>query len=186
MSKLVIVILLATLVSNNVFAREDRINLNIIEAYQALSIDSQLGGVKMYFGNQSHPSTNKKMSVIRTNRKTNAFNKTDKKACEWVFLSAILALRDSALSQGGNAVVNIKSNYDNIEYSSPSEFQCGVGRIIAGVALIGQVVNLSSGGVTKPSTNSKNTTNSTACTTKQILDMKKTGLTEDQIVSACG
>jgi len=187
MHKLIItIIILSSLVSSNIIAREDRINLNIADAYKNLAIKSQLGGVTMYFGDQAYAKPNNEMTVIRTNRKTNAFNKSDKEACEWVFLSALLALKDSALSQGGNAVVNVKSNYDHLEFSSPSEFQCGVGRIIAGVALVGQVVSISPNGKVKSSPSVKKAANTKSCTTQQVLDMKKTGLTEDQIISACG
>lgn len=187
MRKITIIIILATLmISSLASAREDRIKLNIAEAFDKLSIQSQLEGVQMFFGDQTYPSSIREMSVIRTNRKTNAFGKSDKQACEWVFLSALLALKDSAISQGGNAVINIKSNYDNREFISSDEFQCGVGRIIAGVALIGQVASLGTDGEIKPSPKQKKEPKTESCTTKQILDMKNTGLTEDQIIAACG
>ncbi len=183
MRKIILCLIISTLLTGSAFARNDRINLDIKEAYKSLSIESQLSGVQMFFGDQTYPGTDKEMSIIRTNRKTNAFNKSDRQACEWTFLSALLALKDSALSQGGNAVINIKSNYNNVEYSNPSEFQCGVGRIIAGVALIGQVVRLSADGQAK--TPSKVNQKSGKCTSKQIQDMKNIGLTKTQIASAC-
>ncbi|MDE1308731.1 hypothetical protein L9W77_17725 [Vibrio aestuarianus] len=75
-------------------------------------------------------------------KKTNAFNKTDEEACNWVFLSAMIALKDRAIKEGGNAVVNIKSNYKNNLTSSNDTFQCGAGAVMAGVALSGEVVKL--------------------------------------------
>ncbi len=96
--------------------------------------------VSFYFGSQVHPAVAQKFGEFHTNRKTNAFNKSDKEACEWAFLSAMIALRDRALSEGGNAVINIKSNYRNKPTSSNDSFQCGSGAIIAGVALVGDIV----------------------------------------------
>jgi uncharacterized protein YbjQ (UPF0145 family) len=51
-------------------------------------------------------------------------------------------LQDRARKEGGNAVVNIKSNYRNELTESPTEFTCGAGAVIAGVALVGDVVTL--------------------------------------------
>jgi uncharacterized protein YbjQ (UPF0145 family) len=78
----------------------------------------------------------------RTNKKTNAFGKSDKEACQWVFLSAMIALHNRALEQGGNAVINIKSNYRNNLTVSDTTFQCGAGALMSGVALVGTVVRL--------------------------------------------
>ena len=102
----------------------------------------RLEGVSFYFGDQSHPDVVESFGEYRTNKKTNAFNKPDKAACEWVMLSAMLALHERAKSLGANAVINIKSNYkDNVE-SSATQFTCGAGAIMAGVALIGTFVTI--------------------------------------------
>jgi uncharacterized protein YbjQ (UPF0145 family) len=98
--------------------------------------------VALYFGDQHHASVEKSFGEIATNKKTNAFNKTDEEACRHVFLSAVLELQDNARKQGGNAVINIRSNYHNDETSSPTDYVCGAGAVIAGVALKGEVVRL--------------------------------------------
>ncbi|MBF4217373.1 excinuclease, partial [Vibrio anguillarum] len=54
----------------------------------------------------------------------------------------MIALKDRAIKEGGNAVVNIKSNYKNNLTSSNDTFQCGAGAVMAGVALSGEVVKL--------------------------------------------
>jgi len=99
-------------------------------------------GVKLFFGNQKHPKAATDFGEWATNKKTNAFNKSDREACEWVFLSAVLELQERARKQGGNAVINIKSNYKNIETVSDTEYMCGAGALMAGVALKGTVVKL--------------------------------------------
>jgi uncharacterized protein YbjQ (UPF0145 family) len=60
-----------------------------------------------------------------------------------VFLSVVLELQDQARKAGGNAVVAIESNYKHEAVDSPTEFVCGAGSIIAGVALRGKVAMLS-------------------------------------------
>jgi hypothetical protein len=100
-------------------------------------------GIRLFFGRQRHPNVTKDFGEWPTNKKTNAFAKSDLQACEWVFLSAVIALQDRARRQGGNAVVNIVSNYRNVVTSSESEYVCGAGGLIAGVALKGRVVSLS-------------------------------------------
>jgi hypothetical protein len=54
----------------------------------------------------------------------------------------MISLRDRARREGGNAVINIKSNYKNNLTSSDDAFQCGAGELTAGVALIGTVAKI--------------------------------------------
>ena len=128
-----------SLMATQAFAR------NSVETY---SIDSALNSgdgkidsdVALYFAGQRHPTVLKKMSEAATNLKTNAFGRSDEAACQHVFLSAVIALQKRAREQGGNAVINIKSNYENHLTESATEFTCGAGAIIAGVARKGDVV----------------------------------------------
>ena len=50
----------------------------------------------MYFAGQSHPAVQKTMGNFATNKKTNAFGKSDLQACQHVFLSAVIELQDRA------------------------------------------------------------------------------------------
>jgi len=76
------------------------------------------------------------------NKKTNASNKTDQEACEIAFVSAIVSLQQRARNEGGDAVINIVSVYRNERRESPTEYVCGAGTFVAGVALRGTVVKL--------------------------------------------
>ena len=98
--------------------------------------------IKFYFGSKPNRRVNKNLGDFVTNKKTNAAFKTDRKACEWVFLSALLSLQKRVLAEGGNAVINIRSFYKKKEMSSKTEFECHVGLLMAGVALKGTVVYL--------------------------------------------
>lgn len=132
---------LAAVLSAGAQARDTVSAYSLADFFNSAAAKEKLGDqVKFYFGDQAHPLVEKKIGEYRTNKKTNAFNKTDKEACEWVLLSALIALRDSALRDGGNAVINIKSNYRNNLSVSNDSYQCGAGAVMAGVALVGDVV----------------------------------------------
>lgn len=124
-------------------ARNDIQEFDIKEALSQEQAKEKLGNdVRFYFGTQTHGKVMKNFGEVGTNKKTNAFLKTDQEACTWAFLSAMVQLRDRTKKEGGNAVINIKSNYKNVESVSNTSFQCGAGNIIAGVALKGTVVTL--------------------------------------------
>ena len=128
-------------IAGGAMARDDH-NMYLIEdALNAPAAQEKLDkDIGLYFGKQKAPKAAKKLGEWKTNKKTNAFNKTDKEACEWTFLSAVLELQERALKEGGNAVVNIVSNYKNQETSSETEYMCGNGALMAGVALKGTVI----------------------------------------------
>lgn len=98
--------------------------------------------IRLYFGSQKHPEKITHFGEFSSNKKTNAFNKTDSYACQWVLLSALLSLQERAKTEGGNAVINISSYYNKNRVSSETEYECHTGAVIAGVALIGDVVTL--------------------------------------------
>lgn len=99
-------------------------------------------GIRLYFGDAATPAVENSHGQFTANRKTNAFNKSDEEACNWVFLTAIKSLQERAQRQGGNAVINIYSYYYKNEFVSETEFECGAGAMIAGVTMIGDVVTL--------------------------------------------
>jgi len=98
--------------------------------------------ISLYFGDQTHPAVDQNYGTYTANRKTNGVGKSDQKACQWAFLSAMTVLQARAVSEGGNAVINIHSNYYRNEFASATEFECGAGNIMAGVTMVGDVVRL--------------------------------------------
>jgi uncharacterized protein YbjQ (UPF0145 family) len=115
----------------------------IAAAMAANDAQARLGStVRFYFGTQAHPAVIETLGTDKTSQKTNAFAKSDEKACHWAFLSAMLRLEKRAKDLGANAVINIVSNYNNVESSSQTEFECHAGGIMAGVALKGDFVKI--------------------------------------------
>jgi len=100
------------------------------------------GNVSFYWGNQPHPSVVTKYGNFKTSKRTNAFGKARADACAWAMASALDALQDRAIKEGGNAVINIESNIKNNPESSQTEFSCLAGTMMVNVALKGDVVKL--------------------------------------------
>lgn len=142
-NKIIALSLVLALAPSVSFARDDVGNYSITDALSTEHAKNKLGtDVAFYFGDQAYSEPVKNMGEFNTNKKTNAFNKTDLEACNWVFLSAMITLKERAVKEGGNAVVDIKSNYKKNLTSSNDTFQCGAGTFVAGVALTGKVVKL--------------------------------------------
>jgi hypothetical protein len=122
-------------------ARDDRILLPIRDALDVPDARDKLDrGVRLHFGGKFAGSVGKDLGVWKSNKRANSFLRDDKVACERAFLSAILSLQNRARKMGGNAVINITSNYRHEPMSSPSEYTCGTGGLMSGVALVGRVI----------------------------------------------
>ena len=92
--------------------------------------------VRLQFGNRGLRGGQRKYTA---SRKTNAFNKTDRVACEWAFLSSVKSLQDRARKHGKRSVSGIVSYHKRRTRSSSSKYECHVGGIVASVALRGNI-----------------------------------------------
>lgn len=119
-------------------ARDTRHQFDIATAIAAGKADGTLDGtVQFHFKGARAPAVAQRLGPANTNKKTNAFGKTDATACQWVFLSALKALQEAAKDRGANAVIDIESNYKSRVFASATEYECGAGGLMAGVALKG-------------------------------------------------
>jgi uncharacterized protein YbjQ (UPF0145 family) len=124
-------------------ARDTKLMMPLAAAMADNDAQGRLGdSVKFYFGSQKTPQVLQKLSTDQTSQKTNSVGKSAEKACNWAFLSAMLRLQARAQELGANAVVNIVSNYKNVEMSSETEFECHDGAMMTGVALKGDFVKI--------------------------------------------
>ena len=125
------------------YARDDKLMLPINGALELKDADDKLdGSIKFFFGDQKTPQILKKLGNDMSNKKTNAFGKSSEKACNWAFLSALVAFEKKAKSLGANAVINIASYYNRNTMSSATEFECHAGNVIAGVVLKGDYATI--------------------------------------------
>jgi hypothetical protein len=124
-------------------ARDDRLTFSIKEAISTPAAREKLHpGVAFYFGSVPHPEVAETLGQTVVNLKTNAFGKSDLAACQWVFLSVLIDLQKRAREAGGNAVIDIESYYKKEIFKSETQFMCGAGATIAGVAFRGTIVKL--------------------------------------------
>lgn len=132
-----------TAVATAADARNDRLRLPLATVLNSQEARTRLDpGIALYFGKQPYAAPASRLGTFTANEKTNFFNKTDEEGCNWVFLSAVRKLQEHARRLGGNAVVGVISVYKNQEFSSETEFECGAGNVVGGVALRGEVVSL--------------------------------------------
>ncbi len=132
-----------TALSSPVLARDEVLKMSLQDAMNNDEAKARLDPeIKLYFGDQAYANPAQRFGTFTSNKKTSFAKKSDKVACEWAFLSAALALQERALREGGDAVVNITSVYKNHTFKSATEYECGAGKIMGGVALRGQVVKL--------------------------------------------
>lgn len=119
-------------------ARDTKYMLSIKQAMSTPEAQEKLdSSIHFEFGHQSPGAI---LEEAITNRKTNSFGKSDEKACEWAFLSALISLQEKAKSLGAGKVTNIQSYYKKNAVSSTTEYECHAGALIAGVALKGSIV----------------------------------------------
>ena len=144
MKKFLFLVFFGLLLTPLTVVAEDTIkDYSIREALGEEKIKNVLGDdVKFYFGTQRHGKVLKKFGNFRTSKKANAFMKSKESACQWAFASSLKAFKDRALREGGNAVINIQSNYNNVRTASSETYKCGSGAAVAGVAMVGDVVRL--------------------------------------------
>ena len=122
-------------------ARNTRHLFSIEDAMKRGPVHKLDPNIQLIFGNDG-PVSEQSYGLWKTNKKTNAFNKTDEDACRWVFFSALLSLQARARKEGGNAVVGITSVTSDFRTTSETEYMCAAGDVIAGVALEGTVVRI--------------------------------------------
>lgn len=138
MKKALVLSMLALLLASHAQARNTELHLlfedvlNMPEAKEKLD-----GSVKFYLAGQKTPVIAEKFGEDVSNRKTNAFGKTDEAACRWVALSALVAFQNKAKSLGADTVYDIVSYYRKNETRSSTTYECHAGAMAAGVALKG-------------------------------------------------
>ena len=122
----------------NLSARDDVHHFSIEEALSSPKAKGVLDpNIKLSLGSGTNGGNIK--SGLTANKKTNAFNKSDKEACEWAFLSAVKTFQERAVKEGGTRVVNLTGYYKKQPFDSKTQFQCGAGALMAGVTLKGDI-----------------------------------------------
>ena len=124
-------------------ARDERVKLPIKGALERSEAGQKLDvGIRLYFAEAPHPAPEAELGEFRADKKTRSVGRSDASACEWVFLSALIALQAHAHAVGANAVVGIRSFFKDEALSSDAEYLCDAGHVVANVSLDGKFVRL--------------------------------------------
>ena len=138
MNKIIAAAVLALVAAAPAMARNTAVTVTLQSVLDMPEAQSKLdGSVKFYLAGASTPKVIKKFGEDTSNAKTNAFNKTPEEACRWNALSALLKLQEHAKRDGANAVIDIVSYRDHVDFKSPTEVQCSDGAFMGGIALKG-------------------------------------------------
>jgi len=138
MKKFVAASLLALVAAVPAFARNNAVTVTLDSVLDMPEAKAKLdGSVKFYLAGAATPKVVKKFGEDTANAKTNAFNKTPEEACRWNALSALTKLQEHAKRDGANAVVDIVSYRDHVDFKSATEIECSDGAFMGGIALRG-------------------------------------------------
>jgi len=132
--------LLCLFAASTADARSTFHDLNARQAAESETGKAKLLDIPFYLSGQQHAKVARDLGVFTSNRRTNAFNKSDEAACEIAFLSAIIALQKRVTQLGGDAVIEIKSITKHNDLDSATDYRCVAGAFVANVALTGRVV----------------------------------------------
>ncbi len=121
-------------------ARNDVMPYDVKTILASPEAKENLLDVPLYFGSNETPPVKETFGEVTTNKKTNAFMKSDEKACQWVIISALKALQARAKKEGMDAVTNVYSVYYDNEFRNGSQLECGAGTVMAGTTLKGTLV----------------------------------------------
>jgi len=145
MKKMFSIVVMGLIVSLSlpVFAADVLEKVSIENSMAMEKVKEQFNGdIAFYWGKQKYPAVEKKFGNYKSSKRTNAFGKNREDACAWAMASALDALQDRAVREGGNAVINIQSNIKNMAESSETTYNCLAGSMMVNVALKGDVVKL--------------------------------------------
>lgn len=136
-----IALLACVLCAPAALARNSIVYLDMNEVVADAKASGKLdGSVAFYLSGQPLPAIETRLGEGVTNRKTNAFNKSDAEACRWVLMSALIVLQEGAKKRGADAVVDVVSYYKKRTYTDPAKVECHAGAVVAGIALKGTFV----------------------------------------------
>ncbi len=145
MKKIIVfgVILAVILCGSFTNAADVKKKFSIQESMELSTVRDVLSGeVAMYWGDQPYPKIEKKYGTFKTSKRTNGFMKENEDSCTRALASALAVLQERAVKEGGNAVIEIKSNLHNNEELSATEYSCLVGKMMVNVALKGTIATI--------------------------------------------
>ena len=140
--KTLAILVIALLIGAAADARNTDHVLAIQDAVQGELGRERLLQVLFYFAGQEHPAAEAKISTVRSNRHTSGVFRSDERACEIAFLSALIQLQTRAQRENADAIIDIISVTRNRNLISATEYRCVAGATVVHVGLEGTLVRL--------------------------------------------
>jgi len=112
----------------------------------AQAVDSKLGKSRLleipfYMkGQEGAPEGAQLLGTWTMERASRGLLRGDKKSCDVAFLSAMIALQENAMKDGGDAIINVVSSTKGKTTESPTHYRCIAGATIVHVAVTGDVI----------------------------------------------
>jgi len=121
-------------------ARNDEHLFDVKDAIDTGTGNANLLDIPYYFKGQSHPGVAKKIGTWASNRSSRGAFRSDEASCKVAFLSALIRLQERAQSEGGNAIIDIRSVTRGTTTESATQYRCVAGSVVVHVGLEGTVV----------------------------------------------
>lgn len=139
----IICLAVLTMSLGSAYARDEQKMKSIEAALKSDEAKKKLNpNFKIFFGKQAHPKVDKNLGETAMKRSTTHSESDDFDPCVHAFVRAMLDFQERTRAVGGNAAVNIRSNYKNNEVSSETEYTCVSGSLVTAVAFKGEMAKL--------------------------------------------
>ncbi len=143
MKKFIAVSLLAIAAASPALAKNNAVQISLQSVLEMPEAQGKLDGVRFVLaGAKAQPKVIKKLGTDSSNARTNAFNKTPEEACRWNALSALIKFAEHARRDNANAVVDIVSIREHVEFKNETDIECSDGTFAAGISLRGTYANI--------------------------------------------
>ena len=117
-----------------VWARNDRYILKWEDVLESQEAKSRLeSSVSFYFGQGSGPASAERqggdevVKIAKGKKSTQQMKDDDIAGCRLGAIEALVVFQQNARQRGSSAVVDLISNYHNVQFSSSTEYECHAG-----------------------------------------------------------
>ncbi|WP_341675773.1 hypothetical protein [Niveibacterium sp. SC-1] len=125
-------------ISNAAIARNDSVMVPLQPVMDQIA--KQGGAVRFYFAKQATPEVAEKLSTFTVSR-NGALRAEQSDACQKLAGQVIDQMRERAVSEGADGVVNIRSTYiKGTEVGTETEFECRIGNVRVAIQFSGELV----------------------------------------------
>ena len=139
-TKALIGVAFALLFCTNLQAKNEVNYFDLQKALQSAEFKQHLSGkIEFKFGENSGKNENIIISGLTSNKKAARGGKSEEASCQRALLNALITFEKRAIKEGGTKVVNLTGYYYKKPYDMTDKFQCGVGSLMTGVTLKGDI-----------------------------------------------